>query len=426
MPKNSKGREIAEINTKKCSGCQACLGECPVEAIDIVDGIAFINAEKCIGCGKCVMICPAEAVIFDKPLKKKPAAAPAEAKAGTGGIADYKGVAVFIETRDGTAAEVSWELAGKARELAGKLDSPVYGFLLGDNVRDIAQEAISYGCDRVYVMEDPMLQTYVSKIYGNALTNLCRSVKPEIFLIGATPLGRDLSSVVATQLPTGLTADCTGLDIDPNEKLLLMTRPTFGGNIMATILCRNHRPQMSTVRPKVMKMPKKDPSRQGEVISVKYEGFAEIVPRILETITLDTDGAIDITHAQVLVVLGKGACDSRYFPMLEEFAGLIGGTIACSRPLVESGLLPYLRQVGQTGKTVAPKLYIGIGVSGAVQHLVGMQGSEKVIAINTDRNAPMVQIADYSIIGDFVKIVPELIQGLKSRLPALKTQEAKS
>jgi electron transfer flavoprotein alpha subunit len=431
MPKNSKGREIAEIITKKCSGCQACLGECKLEAIDIVDGVAKINAEKCIGCGKCVLVCPTDAVLFDKPLKKKPATAistaPALADQKASPLADYKGVAVFIETRDGTAADVSWELIGKARELAEKLNTEVCAFLLGSsNVKNIAQDAIAYGCDVVYTMENPMFQVYVSKLYGNALVQLCNTVKPEIFLIGATPLGRDLSSVVATQLPTGLTADCTGLDIDVKEKLLLMTRPTFGGNIMATILCRNHRPQMSTVRPKVMKMPKKNSDRNGEIRSVDYKGFAEIVPRIIKTITLDTANVIDITGAPVLIVLGKGACDSKYFPMFEEFARLLGGTIACSRPLVEAGLLPYARQVGQTGKTVAPKLYIGIGVSGAVQHLVGMQGSEKVIAINADRNAPMAQIADYSIIGDYAKVVPELIKGIKTRAPKLKTQEAKS
>ena len=427
MPKNSKGREVAEILIKKCSGCQACLGECPVEAIDIVDGVANINAEKCIGCGKCVLVCPAEAILYEKPLKKKPAAAVAADATGQKipGISDYKGVAVFIETRDGVAAEVSWELVGKARELAEKLETRVMGFLVGVNVNNIAHEAIAYGCDTVYTMENPMFQVYASKVYGDALTQLCNVVKPEILLIGATPLGRDLSSVVATQLPTGLTADCTGLDIDPNEKLLLMTRPTFGGNIMATILCRNHRPQMSTVRPKVMKMPKKDPARKGEIQAIKYDGFAEVVPRVIETITLDTAGSVDITHAPVLVVLGKGACDSKYFPMLEEMANLLGGSIACSRPLVEAGLLPYLRQVGQTGKTVAPKLYIGIGVSGAVQHLVGMQGSEKVIAINVDRNAPMVQIADYSLIGDYTRIVPELIKGLKARTSNLRTQGTK-
>jgi electron transfer flavoprotein alpha subunit len=423
MPKNSKGRDIAEIITKKCSGCQACLGECPVGCIEIVEGVASITAEKCIGCGKCVAICPSDAVLFDKPVKKK-TTTPAEAKA-SGGIADYKGVAVFIETRNNAGTDVAWELVGKARELAAKLNTQVYGFLIGANVAKIAPEAIAYGCDKVYLMEDPMLQNYVSKVYGKALTDLTNQVKPDILLIGATSLGRDLSSVVATQLKTGLTADCTGLDIDTNEKLMLMTRPTFGGNIMATILCRNHRPQMSTVRPKVMKMPKKDSARQGEMITVKFAGYAEIVPRILETVMLDTANLVDITHSQVLIVVGKGACDSKAFPIFEELGALLNGTVACSRPLVEAGLMPYARQVGQTGKTVAPKIYIGIGVSGAVQHLVGMQGSEKVIAINSDRNAPMVQIADYSLIGEWQKIVPELIKGLKAKAASLKTQGAK-
>jgi electron transfer flavoprotein alpha subunit len=423
MPKNSKGREIAEIYPDKCMGCQLCLGECPVDAIKMENGVAKINAEKCVGCGKCVDVCPSNAVLFEKPRKSKPAIA-GESKPAT--ISDYRGVAVFIEVRDGEAAEVSWELMGKARELAGKLNTQVIGFLPGYNISSIAQQAISYGCDTVYTIDDPIFQVYISKMYGNALTQLCSEVKPEIFLIGATPLGRDLSSVVATQLKAGLTADCTGLDIAPEERLLMMTRPTFGGNIMATILCRTSRPQMSTVRPKVMKMPKTDPFRVGEIRPVKYTGFAEVVPRILETVRIDTTGSVDIAKSPVLVVLGKGACDTKYFPMLEEFAALLGGTIACSRPLVEAGLLPYMRQVGQTGKTVAPKLYIGIGVSGAVQHQVGMQGSERVIAINSDRRAPMVQIADYSLIGDYVKIVPELIQGWKNRKPGFLKEGARS
>ncbi len=423
MPRNLKGREIAEIYPDKCIGCQLCLGECPIDAIKMENGVAKIDAEKCVGCGKCAEVCPSSAVLFEKPHKKKTETV-AEPKPTT--LADYKGVAVFIEVRDGAAADVSWELMGKARQLAGKLNTQVLGFLLGHNVSSIAKEAISYGCDTVYTIDNPIFQVYISKMYGNALTQLCNEIKPEIFLIGATPLGRDLSSVIATQLRAGLTADCTGLDIAPEERLLMMTRPTFGGNIMATILCRTSRPQMSTVRPKVMKMPVKDPARQGEIRPVKYDGFAEIVPRILETIPINTAGSVDITRSPVLVVLGKGACDTRYFPMLEELASLLGGTIACSRPVVEAGLLPYMRQVGQTGKTVAPKLYIGIGVSGAVQHQVGMQGSEKVIAINSDRRAPMVEIADYSIIGDYLKIVPELIQGLKKRKPGFLQEGSRS
>ncbi len=421
MPKNSEGKDIAEVNPKKCSGCQACVGECPVGCIDIEDGVAKITAEKCIGCGKCVMVCPSDAILFDKPIKKK-VVKPAEFVES--GIAAYKGVAVFIEVKDGVAADVSWELVGKGRELAHKLNTNVMGFLVGHNVKSIAAEAISYGCDSVYVLDNSAFETYVSRVYGAALTELCRQVKPEVFLIGASSLGRDLSSVIATQLQTGLTADCTGLDVDPQEKLLMMTRPTFGGNIMATIYCRNHRPQMSTVRPKVFKMPKRDPARTGEIIPFKYDNVVEPLIEILETIKMDTANLVDITHSQVLVVVGKGACDSKNFQMLEELAALLGGSVACSRPLVEAGLLPYVRQVGQTGKTVAPKLYIGIGVSGAVQHMVGMQGSEKVMAINNDKNAQMVQVADYSIIGDYVKVVPELIKGLKARIPNIQTQGA--
>jgi electron transfer flavoprotein alpha subunit len=423
MPKNSKGREVAQIIDKKCSGCQVCLSQCPVDAIQIVDGIAKINPEKCVGCGKCVQVCPSEAILFEKPLKKAASVEASDKKPAQ--LSEYKGVAVFIEIHNGAAAEVSWELVGKARELAGKLNTQVFGFLVGTDTKNIAREAVAYGCDVVFTMESPMFQVYVSRVFGTALSQLCNSVKPEIFLIGATPLGRDLSSVVATTLQTGLTADCTGLDITPDERLLMMTRPTFGGNIMATILCRQHRPQMSTVRPKVMKSPVKDPARKGEIRPVQYAGFAEVVPRIIETISTDTAGVVDISRSQALIVLGKGACDAKAFPMMEELAGLLGGTIACSRPLVEAGLLPYMRQVGQTGKTVAPKLYIAIGISGAVQHLVGMQGSDKVIAINTDRNAPMVQIADYSIIGDYTQVVPDLIKNLKAKLAGQPGKGAK-
>jgi electron transfer flavoprotein alpha subunit len=412
MPRNSKGREIAEIVPGKCIGCQLCIGECPVNVIVMEDGVAKIDAEGCIGCGKCVDVCPVEGAIFyEKPRKKKAAKAAVSCS-----VEQYKGVAVFIEVQDGHGAEVSWELMGKARELAQKLETKVLGFLPGWNVEPVAQEAIAYGCDVVYKIDDPLLETYLPKVYGKALVHLCKHVKPEIILLGATPLGRDLSSVVATQLGTGLTADCTGLDIDPECRLLMMTRPTFGGSIMATILCRNHRPQMSTVRPRVMKLPKKDPDCRGEIHSLSFEVAEKGLPKVLDFIPRTAEaGDIDITKAPVLVVAGKGACDAKNLPMLEELAHLLGGAVACSRAVVETGLLPYSRQVGQTGKTVAPKIYIGVGVSGAVQHLVGIQGSDKIIAINTDRQAPLAQIADYALIGDYQEIVPQLIKGIKAR-----------
>ena len=412
MPKNSKGREVAEIIPDKCIGCELCIAECPVDVITMEGGIAKIEPEGCIGCGKCVDICPVDAVLFEKPRQKKAAAVKPKPIA----LTDYQGVAVLIEVRDSTGAEVSWELIGKARELATKLDTQVLGFLLGNEVETVAKEAIAYGCDIVYMIDHPLLQKYLTKIYGKALVHLCQQVKPEILLLGATILGRDLSSTVATQLKTGLTADCTGLDIDPESKLLLMTRPAFGGNIMATIYCQDYRPQMSTVRPRVMKLPEKNPDHKGEIRTVDFKPAKEVLPRIIDFIPRTPDiGEVDITKSPVLVVIGKGACDAKSLPMLEELAGLLGGTVACSRPVMESGFLPYVRQVGQTGKTVAPKIYIGVGVSGAVQHLVGMQNSDRIIAINTNRHAPLVQIADYALIGDYLEIVPKLIEGIKAR-----------
>ena len=318
MPKNSKGKEVAEVKPKKCTGCQACIAECPVDAITIVDGIAQIDAEKCIGCGKCFNVCPADAIIFDKPVKKK--AVKKEDAETAEKLKEYEGVAVYIEVHNGIAADVSWELVGKGRELADKLKTKVIGFLISPETKKIAKEAIAYGCDEVYVIENEVFAEYKSKLFGETATELCNSVKPEIFLIGASPLGRDLASVIATHLRTGLTADCTGLDIVSGERNLMMTRPTFGGNIMATILCKNHRPQMSTVRPKVMKMPEKDAKRKGQIIPYEYKPAVEEFPRIIKKIPAETEGVVDITQAPVLIVVGKGACESKYFEMIEELS----------------------------------------------------------------------------------------------------------
>jgi electron transfer flavoprotein alpha subunit len=241
-------------------------------------------------------------------------------------------------------------------------------------------------------------------------------VKPEVLLIGATPLGRDLASIVATLIETGLTADCTGLDVDEEKGLLLMTRPTFGGNIMATIFCEHHRPQMSSVRPKVFKLPDKEAGRTGEVLHYPFKPPEGELPEILEFIRAGADtGDVDITRFPALVVAGKGACDPESMLMLQALADVTGGVVACSRPVVEAGFMPYERQVGQTGKTVAPKLYLAIGVSGAVQHLVGMQGSERILAINTDPAAPIFNVATTGIIGDYKVVVPLLIEELKKR-----------
>jgi len=422
MPRNTKGIEIAEVIPDRCIGCQICVGECPVGAIQMsAEGVAIIDPEICIGCGQCSQVCPVEAVRFEKKRRQKIGR---EVKAGN---LDYQGVAIFIEATDGRAAQVSWELVEKGRELAEKRRTRVIGFILGNRVGEMPKEAIAYGCDEVHVIDHPLLKSYLSKLYGEALTHLCAKVRPEILLIGATMLGRDLSGIVATNLNTGLTADCTALDIDEEKGFLLMTRPTFGGNIMATIYCQSHRPQMSTVRPGVMKLGEKDPARRGEIHPhpwIPLEGqLSEIVEFIKGVAQV---GSVDITRAPALVVAGKGACDAASLPMLQELADLVGGVVACSRPVVESGLMPYERQVGQTGKTVAPKLYIGIGVSGAVQHLVGMQGSEKIVAINSNPQAPIFRVADVGLVGNYLEVVPVLIASLKKRKDVFATENTES
>jgi len=416
MARNTKGIETAGIIPDRCIGCQICVGECPVGAIQMsAEGVASINAELCIGCGKCSQVCPVGAIRFERKKRQKAEEEVKEPAAGK--FEDYQNVAVFIEVMEDQGVQVSWELVGKARELAMGKGGKVVGLLLGCQVEETAREAIAYGCDEVYVIDHPLLKHYLSMPYGKALADLCERVKPEILLIGATPLGRDLSGIVATRLQTGLTADCTGLDIDEEKGFLLMTRPTFGGNIMATIYCQHHRPQMSTVRPRVMKLPPRDPERKGATHFVPWVPPEDQLPEIVDFLKqIPQVGSVDISRAPALVVAGKGACDPASMPLLQELADLLGGVVACSRPVVESGLMPYERQVGQTGKTVAPKLYVGIGVSGAVQHLVGMQGSEKILAINSDPQAPIFRVADVGLVGNYLQVVPALIAGLKKRI----------
>jgi electron transfer flavoprotein alpha subunit len=416
MSKNSKGIDVAEIIPDKCIACQLCIGTCPVGAIQLSEeGVARVDPEVCVGCGQCFEVCPVEAVVFEKKKRKKISKKERGAEA-VRGVA-YEGVAVFIEIVEGAAAQVSLELIGKARDLATKRNSKVVGFLLGKDVEEIADEAVFHGCDEIHMVSHPDLETYLSRPHGKILANLCMEVCPEILLMGATHLGRDLSGVVATRLGTGLTADCTGLEIEEESGLLLMTRPTFGGNIMATIFCENRRPQMSTVRPGVMKMPARDVSRKGDIFRHEWTPIHDPLAQVVK-VTADgkTSGEKDIAGFPTLVTAGKGACDVAAFPMLQELADLFGGTLACTRPVVEAGLMPYERQVGQTGKTVSPKLYIAVGVSGAIQHLVAIQNAEKIIAINSDEKAPIFQIADVGIVGDYRKIIPVMIRQLKDKM----------
>lgn len=327
---------------------------------------------------------------------------------------DKKIIFVLIEHHDKKAHPVSWELIGKARDLASKLEnSEVWGVVLGDDLENVCDEAIKRGADKVVYIKNSKFNHYVNYEYQEALVEIVKKYKPEIFLIGATLEGRELAAMVATKLETGLTADCTGLDILPDKKILAMTRPTFGGNLMATITCPNHRPQMATVRPGVMKELPIDPERKGEIIIEEFElkDSLEKLMEILETIPIKSES--NLLYAPVIVAGGKGVGGPEGFKKLKELAELLGGEIGASRAAVKAGWISDEYQVGQTGKTVRPVLYIACGISGAIQHIVGIKESEIIVAINKDENAPIFDVADIGIVGDLHKVVPALTNKLK-------------
>jgi len=326
--------------------------------------------------------------------------------------AQYKNVYVFVEQREGVIQNVGLELLGKARELADALNEKVYAMLLGHDLTTQAQECIAYGADTVLRVDAPELATYVTEPYAQAIYQIIRDNKPSIVLIGATTIGSDLGPRLSARVETGLTADCTGLEIS-EERDLLMTRPAFGGNLMATIICKEHRPQMSTVRPGVMRMGQRDENRKGTIEDVKINfDKSKFRVRVLETVK-QTKNLIDITEAHVLISGGRGVGNAEGFDMLRAMANTIGAEVSASRAMVDAGVLGHERQVGQTGKTVRPDLYFAMGISGAIQHLAGMEESEYIIAINKDKFAPIFNVADLGIVGDVRKIVPLLTEKLK-------------
>lgn len=323
---------------------------------------------------------------------------------------------VFIEQEHGVAHPVSWELMGAANRLAQELgDGVVEGVLLGQGVEPIAHEAFLYGAQRVYIIEDPALADYRNKPYAHGAVSLARKYHPEIFLIGATTLGRDLAGAIATSLQTGLTADCTELTIDPENKILAATRPAFGGNLMATILCRKHRPQMATVRPRVLPTPEAKSTGKGEIVREPLGiGEEEVPVKLLRLVSPKEGPRLAIEYADVVVAGGQGLGGPEGFTLLQELADLLGGVVGGSRPAVDAGWISYNRQIGQTGKTVRPRLYIAAGISGAVQHQAGMAASDFVLAINSDPEAPIFQVADLGLVGDLYEVIPELIAQIKT------------
>lgn len=324
----------------------------------------------------------------------------------------YKDIWVIAEQRGGDVKPVTFELLGAARELATARQSRVCCVLIGHNVKQKANLCFQRQADVVLAVDDPQLADFADDTYANVLVDLIEAYKPEVVLCGATSRGRALLPRVAVTVNAGLTADCTGLEIDPETGHLLQTRPAFGGNIMATIKCMNHRPQMATVRPRVMNEPEVDLNRSGELISVPLKsGHVSQVTKVLHSIAFEQD-AMSIADAQFIVAGGRGVQGEKGFELLKKFAHLVGGAVGASRAAVDAGWIDYAHQVGQTGQTVQPRVYVACGVSGQIQHLVGMQSAELIVAINQDANAPIMKLADYAVVGDLFEILPAMMTEL--------------
>jgi len=340
---------------------------------------------------------------------------------------DYRGVWVFSEVKDGGIAPVSLELLGAARQLADKRKTHVAGVLIGEEVKHLADTLFAYGADTVYVYDAPIFRHYRTETFMQAMLHCTNKHKPEILLYGATSTGKDLASAVATDLPTGLTADTTILDVEEDTGLLLASRPAFGGNIMATILCKKYRPQMATVRPKVMKALPPDPQRTGEIVEESIDLKEEDVRTKVLEIVRATVKKVRIDEADIIVAGGKGLGSPEGFGLIHRLAQTIGAAVGASRDVVEAGWIEHHHQVGQTGVTVTPKIYFAIGISGAIQHIVGMQNSGLIVAINKDPSAPIFQSSHYGIVGDAFEIVPMLIERFKSEpvQSVLRGKEAK-
>ena len=406
------------IDRAKCVGCGKCVKGCGFDALKIVEApganklgkLAEVDAAACKACFACIKACPFKAI--------------AEVKQqiyGTDGIETFKDIWVFAEQSGGKIAEVAFELLAKGLELKAQRGdgAKLCAVLLGSALApELEQSLIAAGADVVYKVDDPNLAEYEANVYVDAVAQLVAKHKPEVILAGATAVGRAFFARVAVKVRTGLTADCTMLKIENTKNkdtgamqmLLHQTRPAFGGNIMATIMTPNHRPQMATVRPKVFKKAPPDPSRKGQVL---LEALKLIAPQTKLVETIRDPGAIDIAAHDILISGGRGLKKEENFKLLFRLAELLGGEVSCSRAVVDAGWAPVARQVGQTGKTVAPKLYLCFGISGAIQHLEGIRGADTIIAVNSDPNAPIFGVADLGIVGDLFEILPALIAQLE-------------
>jgi electron transfer flavoprotein alpha subunit len=390
--------------TENCTGCRLCLRACPYSAIDIVDDKASFN-DNCTQCGACATSCKFAAIMLEVAFSREV------------DTSQYRGVWVVAEHLHGQFRRGTYELLGRGRELADKRGVELSAVLLGDRIECLTPDLIAHGADKVYMAQDPVLAHYRTGPYTDVLAGMINQRKPEIVLVSATPQGRDLAPRVAARISAGLTADCTGLDIDDEEGLLVQTRPAFGGNLMATIVCRQARPQMATVRPGVMKALAADASRAGEIVTIPVHlDERSVVAKIVEIVQQEGDAQINLQDAQIIVSGGRGLGKPENFALIRDLADALGGAVGASRAAVDAGWIPAYHQVGQTGRTVQPKLYIACGISGAVQHLAGMGSSDVIVAINKDPSAPIFNVATYGIVGDLFEVVPALAKKLREVL----------
>ena len=415
-----------EILKEKCIGCGQCFKSCPYDAFEFepYDGnklgkVAKVNA-KCSFCNQCLTACKFGAI----QEKKQDAAVD---------LSEYKHIWVFAEQRQGKIQNVALELIGEGKRLAKDIseDTQICAVLMGNNIDHLAQECFEYGAEKVYMVQDPLLENFTTDGYTKVMKQLIDEYKPEIVLYGATHIGRDFAPRIAARCNTGLTADCTHLDVkvskyiefakanttldtstlDPNDPStgIKQTRPAFGGNLMATIICPKTRPQMSTVRPGVMQKQERVPGATGEIVNVKPDIKASDIRIEIKDIVKSMKEMVSLTDAKIICSGGRGLGDASGFQLIQEFADKVGGVVGSSRAAVDAGWIDLSHQVGQTGTTVKPEIYFACGISGAIQHLAGMQTSNCIVAINKDPDAPIMEVADYAIVGDLYKVIPEII-----------------
>lgn len=386
---------------ERCTGCGSCEGACPFGFIEMMKSKAVIK-EGCTICRACQEACPFDAIQIEERVF-----------AGTGDWENYKGILVFAEQQEGKMKDCTLELLSAGRKLADQLHQELAAVIIGHEVEPLCPILFSYGADQIILVENPKLKHYLTEPYAEALAAAVEEKKPSIVLFGATTTGRDIAPRISTRLRTGLTADCTGLEIEEGTGLLIQTRPAFGGNIMAAIKCADSRPQMASVRPKVMKKSVPDVGRTGSIMKLEAKtNFESLRTRLLNFVSA-AESTAGLEEAEIVVSGGRGLEKPENFSLLEELARVLGAAVGASRAAVDAGWKPHSCQVGQTGKTVCPKLYIACGISGAIQHLVGMQTSDVIVAINKDPEAPIFKAADLGIVGDLFQIVPAVISMLK-------------